>query len=656
MKRFAAVALMLTSSILACSSGPDTKPRETATVIARLDTGACPVGTNIIAGTDGDDVLVGTAGRDCIVGGDGNDQLFGGNGDDLLIGGAGDDALFGQTGADRLEGGPGDDQLDGANGDDTLLGDDGNDVLLGGAGADTINGGSGHDVIIGANGTDTLSGDDGDDVIDPGNGGDTVSGGAGSDSCTGSGCELPPGTTTLCSSDANCPAGARCSSVGVCVRCLSDRECDDGNPCTADSCQPALGCRAPNQPDGTACPNPTVCDGLETCQAGSCTPGTPLVCDDGRFCTGSESCDAMAGCVGGVPPLLDDGIGCTVDTCNEDADRVEHTPLDSACDDGVFCNGQERCDANAGCQSGPPVTCASGYECAGSGCVNIDECARGTDTCSDNATCHDFAGSYSCTCNPLYEGDGRTCEPRCSPMTVATGAGRCVRARPDSTVDLRLSLASSIWSGPYTELDEPEENLCGPTAIKNFLSWYGTDADYGPLTAEMRTNTWDTGAVLAAVILAGPLVGCVEPICWAIVTSIVSGSVVKAGTLPSDVLQAMNARAPEGYVACIKDGDSNLENLRGSLATGNPVVFLESGGADNLHWAVATGIRSSGGNLRIRVDNTTETTWSNFQTRWSLTPVGDGAKQGLLSNLFGLKPYTMLRWIPAGEASGTRCP
>src|SRR5262249_29630410 len=50
-------------------------------------------------------------------------------------------------------------------------------------------------------------------------------------------------------------------------QCLSDASCGDGN----------------------------ICNGVETCQAGVCIAGTPLDCDDGDPCT-SDSCESRAGC------------------------------------------------------------------------------------------------------------------------------------------------------------------------------------------------------------------------------------------------------------------------------------------------------------------------------------------------------------------------
>ena len=42
--------------------------------------------------------------------------------------------------------------------------------------------------------------------------------------------------------------------------------------------------------------------------------------------------------------------------------------------------------------------------------TDIDECDNGTDNCSSNAYCNDTIGSYECTCNVGYSGDGVTCE------------------------------------------------------------------------------------------------------------------------------------------------------------------------------------------------------------------------------------------------------
>ena len=44
--------------------------------------------------------------------------------------------------------------------------------------------------------------------------------------------------------------------------------------------------------------------------------------------------------------------------------------------------------------------------------TDIDECTLGLNNCDDNATCTDTEGSFFCTCNVGYTGDGVNCTSR----------------------------------------------------------------------------------------------------------------------------------------------------------------------------------------------------------------------------------------------------
>ncbi len=69
--------------------------------------------------------------------------------------------------------------------------------------------------------------------------------------------------------------------------------CDDGNPCTQDTCT-FTGCQH-TALAGAACDDGTVCNGSETCDdQGVCQPGVPLKVDDGNSCT-VDSCDPIQG-------------------------------------------------------------------------------------------------------------------------------------------------------------------------------------------------------------------------------------------------------------------------------------------------------------------------------------------------------------------------
>ena len=85
------------------------------------DPSCCPVGTNIIIGTAGNDDLIGTFGNDCILGLGGNDTLNGKKGNDFLSGGAGRDTMVGDDGTDYLTSGPDRDNLNAGKGADICV-------------------------------------------------------------------------------------------------------------------------------------------------------------------------------------------------------------------------------------------------------------------------------------------------------------------------------------------------------------------------------------------------------------------------------------------------------------------------------------------------------------------------------------------------------
>lgn len=43
--------------------------------------------------------------------------------------------------------------------------------------------------------------------------------------------------------------------------------------------------------------------------------------------------------------------------------------------------------------------------------LDLDECLQETDDCADapSGTCSNTIGSYNCSCNPGYSGDGKIC-------------------------------------------------------------------------------------------------------------------------------------------------------------------------------------------------------------------------------------------------------
>ncbi len=167
----------------------------------------------------------------------------------------------------------------------------------------------------------------------------------------------PLAAGTECSDGNACNGSEACNADGQCIA-GAPPALDDGNPCTTDSCDPATGTVHTPAAAGVACSDGNVCNGAESCNgAGQCAGGTPLALDDGNPCTadvcdpttgvahvplaaglscadanacdGAETCDGAGRCVAGPPPSLDDGNACTEDRC--DPVRGIHHDLMAGC-------------------------------------------------------------------------------------------------------------------------------------------------------------------------------------------------------------------------------------------------------------------------------------------------------------------------------------
>ena len=135
------------------------------------------------------------------------------------------------------------------------------------------------------------------------------------------------------------------------VGCVVDADCNDNlycngtETCNAGTCQAGT---APDCSDGVNCTADSCNEATDSCDH---NPNDGL-CDNGLFCDGTETCDAVLGCQLGSAPNCDDGVPCTVDACDEGSNSCDNAPNDGLCDNGLFCDGSETCDAVLGCQVG----------------------------------------------------------------------------------------------------------------------------------------------------------------------------------------------------------------------------------------------------------------------------------------------------------------
>jgi len=252
------------------------------------------------------------------------------------------------------------------------------------------------------------------------------------DSCEPSiGCihePVPDGTS--CSDNDICNGVETCQS-GVC-RATGALDCDDGDPCTFDSCHPVDGCQHTQAPDGTSCGDNNDCNGTEVCVSGVCQPGSGAVCDDGNPCT-DDQCIPGTGCVytsypNGTP--CDDGDICTTgETCSSGV----CTGTRVSCDDNNSCT-EDSCDPVAGCLH---TAMADGTACGGGMCGQA-VCMGGLCQPVDGVSCEDYDPCTKDWCDPqqgcLHESlpDGYECGKcymcvggQCIKVTDCGGDGGC---------------------------------------------------------------------------------------------------------------------------------------------------------------------------------------------------------------------------------------
>ncbi|MBM4355768.1 MAG: hypothetical protein FJ109_18590, partial [Deltaproteobacteria bacterium] len=221
-------------------------------------------------------------------------------------------------------------------------------------------------------------------------------------------CSLVPDHEGFACSDGNaCTTGEHCVA-GVCGGAV-DLGCLDDNPCTDDSCEPAVGCIY--KANSASCSDGNVCTTNDKCTATVCAGGAPLNCDDGSVCNGTETCDSFSGCKAGQP---------------------------LKCDDGNACNGQEACDPVKGCQAGAPPVCDDLNVCTDDTCDPVKGCAHKANAalCDDGNVCTVGDACLGGLCAP---GTALDCDDQnpCTVDSCSSSAG-CVHVPLQDGVDCTM--------------------------------------------------------------------------------------------------------------------------------------------------------------------------------------------------------------------------
>lgn len=265
-----------------------------------------------------------------------------------------------------------------------------------------------------------------------------------------------------------------------------DDGCADENPCTVDYCDLAAGCLSVLK-EGLSCDDADPCTLNDACDSKGQCAGTQKACGDELFCNGVAACDALTGeCQAEETAVaLDDGIDCTLDACDEEADSVIHVADHTLCEDGNPCT-QDTCSIDAGgciqvlltglCDDGQACTqsdmCLAG-ECVGTpdhaACSDSDPCT--TDVCDPVEGCQNTlteCGTMQCFYLPVCEPPtGATCE-----LALPLNAGAPISAGQVVTFAFELTgFQDLVTPGCMTpEADGPERFFSFTLSEHGFVS------------------------------------------------------------------------------------------------------------------------------------------------------------------------------------------
>jgi len=232
--------------------------------------------------------------------------------------------------------------------------------------------------------------------------------------------QLPAPAGTPCTDGSVCTTGDACT--GLLATCAGVQVvCDDGNPCTADSCQPAVGC-------------------VHSLWAAICEA-------DNDLCTGPDFC-VGAGCVAGKKINCKDGNVCTTDDCLP-AKGCQHLPNSEVCSDGTACTSGDGC-ADGKCVGGAKVNCDDAKPCTKDVCDQVQGCLHTPIVCNDGNPCTKPTGPCQPAVGCAYTFvDGGACDDgdKCTVKTICS-KGDCVGVPVDcNDSNICTSDSCNKWKG-----------------------------------------------------------------------------------------------------------------------------------------------------------------------------------------------------------------
>ena len=249
------------------------------------------------------------------------------------------------------------------------------------------------------------------------------------------------------------------------------------------------------------------CADQHFCTVDSCDPLVGCLrvpdnsrCDDGLFCNGPERCDPATGACPSGPTICPEACCEEVDTCIPTGGCC----ADSECDDLDACNGSETCVGGA-CLPGIDVVCTDD----GTFCNGPETCDPVTGACpSGPAPCPEVCCEDLDTCIPT---GGCCADSDCDDLDACNGSETCVAGACLPGIDVDCTDDGTFCNGPET--CDPATGACpsGPAPcpeaccedLDTCISTGGccADSDCDDLDACNGSETCVAGACLPGIVV-----------------------------------------------------------------------------------------------------------------------------------------------------------
>jgi uncharacterized repeat protein (TIGR03803 family) len=283
-----------------------------------------------------------------------------------------------------------------------------------------------------------------------------------------------------CTQNDTCQAGT-CVG-GSAVTCAALDQCHE-----AGVCDPGTGaCSNPSKPAGTACDDGDACTQIDTCHMGVCVGGSPVTCAAQDQCHMAGVCNSTTGACSN--PIRKNGTACN----DGNACTLSDTCQAGACVGGnpVICAALDQCHDAGVCDTGTGI-CSSPVRPDGSACSDADACTQ-TDFCQAGL-CQGTNYSWSGVLSPV-NADGSSIFKLGSTVPVKFKLTGACDGRPNVTARLFVTRYSINIYGTELEVVPKNKADTGSTFRSDTSGNFSFNLDTGTLskgTWQLRIDLGD---------------------------------------------------------------------------------------------------------------------------------------------------------------------